>query len=49
VPQKADEMLTAMKETREGKDAQMVGEATGDFDEVALKTPVGRKGFSHHQ
>jgi len=23
VPQKADEMLTAMKETREGKDAQM--------------------------
>lgn len=43
VPQKAEEILTALRETEEGKDAQIIGEATGDFSEVVLETVVGGK------
>jgi len=43
VPQKAEEILAALKETREGKDAQIIGEATEDFNEVVLETLVGGK------
>jgi len=43
VPQKAEEILAALRETREGKDAQIIGEATDDFSEVVLKTLVGGK------
>jgi len=43
VPQKAEKILTALRETREGKDAQIIGEATGDFSEVVLETMVGGK------
>jgi len=43
VPQKAEEVLSALKETKEGKDAQMIGEATEDFSEVVLETLVGGK------
>jgi hydrogenase expression/formation protein HypE len=41
VPQKAEEVLTALKETREGKNAEIIGEATGEFDEVVMVTEVG--------
>ena len=43
IPQKAEEVLVALKETEEGKNAQIVGEATKEFDEVVLNTAVGGK------
>jgi hydrogenase expression/formation protein HypE len=43
VPQKAEEILSALRETKEGKDAQIIGEATSDFSEVVLETVVGGK------
>ncbi len=43
VPQKAEEMLAVLKATEEGKDAQIIGEATDDFSEVVLETVVGGK------
>ncbi len=41
VPQKAEEVLTALKETREGKNAEIIGEATDEFEEVVIVTEVG--------
>jgi hydrogenase expression/formation protein HypE len=43
VPQKAEEILAALRETREGRNAQIIGEATEDFSEVVLETFVGGK------
>ncbi len=43
VPQKAEEILAALRETKEGRDAEMIGEATSDFSEVVLETVVGGK------
>jgi hydrogenase expression/formation protein HypE len=43
VPQKAEEILAALKETKEGRDAEIIGEATSDFSEVVLETVVGGK------
>jgi len=43
VAQKAEEILTALRETKEGKNAQIIGEATRDFNEVVLETVVGGK------
>jgi len=43
VPQKAEEVLKALKETKEGKEAQIIGEATRQFNEVVLETIVGGK------
>jgi len=43
VPQKADEVLAALRQRREGKDAQIIGEATKKFEEVVLETVVGGK------
>jgi len=43
VPQKAEEILAALRESKEGKDAQIIGEATSDFSEVVLETVVGGK------
>jgi hydrogenase expression/formation protein HypE len=43
VPQKAEEILASLRETKEGKDAQIIGEATEDFSEVVLETVVGGK------
>ena len=43
VPQKADEILAALRETKQGKDAEIIGEATEDFSEVVLETVVGGK------
>jgi len=43
VREKAEEVLSALKKTREGKEAQIIGEATKQFKEVALETEVGGK------
>ena len=43
VPQKAQEVMAALMETKEGQDAQLIGKATKQFDEVALETVVGGK------
>jgi hydrogenase expression/formation protein HypE len=43
VPQKAEEVLTTLRATKVGKDAQIIGEATGNFGEVVLETVVGGK------
>jgi hydrogenase expression/formation protein HypE len=43
VPQKAEEILAALRETKEGRDAEIIGEATSDFSEVVLETVVGGK------
>jgi len=43
VKEKAEEVLTALRETKEGKNAQIIGEATDQFKEVALETVVGGK------
>ncbi|MCW4016623.1 MAG: hydrogenase expression/formation protein HypE [Candidatus Bathyarchaeota archaeon] len=43
VPQKAEQVLATLKQTKEGKDAQIIGEATSDFSEVVLETVVGGK------
>jgi len=43
VREKAEEVLSALKDTKEGKDAQIIGEATKQFKEVALETAVGGK------
>jgi hydrogenase expression/formation protein HypE len=43
VPQKAEEILSCLRETKEGKDAQIIGEASNEFNEVVLETVVGGK------
>ena len=43
VSEKAEEILLALKGRKEGKDAQIIGEATKQFKEVALETEVGGK------
>jgi hydrogenase expression/formation protein HypE len=43
VPQKAEEILAALRETKLGRDAEIIGEATSDFSEVVLETVVGGK------
>lgn len=43
VSEKAEEVLEALRQTDEGKEAQIIGEATTEFDVVALQTVVGGK------
>jgi len=43
VPQKAENVLAALKQTKEGEDAQIIGEATNQFNGVILETAVGGK------
>ena len=43
VAEKAEEVLEALKQTREGKNALIIGEATDEFKEVALETVIGGK------
>jgi len=43
VPQKAEEILAALRETKEGRNAEIIGEATSEFSEVVLETVVGGK------
>jgi len=41
IPEKAEEVLEVLRETREGRDARLIGEATSKFREVVLETVVG--------
>ncbi len=41
IPEKAEEMVETLRSTEEGKDAQLVGEATDEFDMVVMETVVG--------
>jgi hydrogenase expression/formation protein HypE len=41
IPEKADEILQALKETKEGKDAMIIGEAINEFDLPILETVIG--------
>jgi hydrogenase expression/formation protein HypE len=43
VPEKARDVLEFLKQTPEGKDAQIIGEATTQFRGVAMQTAVGGK------
>jgi len=43
ISEKAEEVLEALRETEEGKAAQIIGEATKEFDMVAIQTVVGGK------
>jgi hydrogenase expression/formation protein HypE len=43
VPAKAEQVLKWLKQTPEGKDAQIIGEATNEFKGVAMQTAVGGK------
>jgi hydrogenase expression/formation protein HypE len=43
IPEKAQEVLAFLKQTSEGKDAQIIGEATSEFRGVAMQTAVGGK------
>jgi hydrogenase expression/formation protein HypE len=40
---KAERLLNWLKETEEGKEAEIIGEVTGDFRGVAMQTAVGGK------
>jgi len=41
VPERAESVLAAMRETEHGKDSAIIGEATSDFGIVAIETVVG--------
>jgi len=41
IPEVADAVLTALKATRLRRDAAIIGEATSEFDVVAMETVVG--------
>jgi hydrogenase expression/formation protein HypE len=43
VPQKADDLLALLRCTEEGKNAQIIGEVTAEFNGVAMQTFVGGK------
>jgi len=41
IPEKAEEVLAALRATKEGRNAQIIGKATDEFREVVLETRVG--------
>jgi len=41
IPEMADAVLETLKKTKEGSDAQIIGQAVSTFSKVALKTNVG--------
>ena len=43
IPEKAEAVLAALRNTPQGKDAMIIGEATAEFDMVAMQTVVGGK------
>jgi hydrogenase expression/formation protein HypE len=43
MPSKVDEILDELKKSNEGKDAQIIGEVTEEFEQVVLKTKIGGK------
>ncbi len=43
IPQKAEEVLKVLKKRKQGREAEIIGQATAEFREVALETVVGGK------
>jgi hydrogenase expression/formation protein HypE len=43
IPAKAEQVLRFLRQTDEGKNAEIIGEATKDFNGVAMQTAVGGK------
>ncbi|MBT8171958.1 hydrogenase expression/formation protein HypE [Candidatus Bathyarchaeota archaeon] len=43
IAQKAEEVVTILRETKDGKDAQIIGDVTNEFGGVVLETVVGGK------
>ena len=43
VKEKAEDILKLLKSTREGRQAEIIGEATADFNIVAMQTSIGGK------
>jgi len=43
VEEMAEEVLEALRETEEGRDAAIIGEATDEFEGVAMETLIGGK------
>ena len=43
LPEKADEVLNVLRQTKEGKEAKIIGEVTNEFNQVVLKTRIGGK------
>lgn len=43
IPEKAEQVLEVLRDTEEGKEAEIIGEATAEFDVVAMQTVVGGK------
>jgi len=43
VKEKAEDLLELLRSTNEGKDAEIIGEATAQFKGVAMQTVVGGK------
>ena len=43
IPQKAEELLSFLRSTEEGKNAEIIGEVTAEFGGVAMQTVVGGK------
>ncbi len=43
LPAKAEQVLNWLKQTAEGKDAQIIGEVTNEFKGVAMQTAIGGK------
>ncbi len=43
IPNKAEEVLAVLRARKEGRDAQVIGETTTEFNGVALETVVGGK------
>lgn len=43
IKEKAEEILQFLKTTKEGKEAEIIGEATADFTGVAMQTIIGGK------
>ncbi|MBC7091534.1 MAG: hydrogenase expression/formation protein HypE [Nitrososphaeria archaeon] len=43
VPEMAEKVLSALRSTKEGRDAQIIGEAVSGHDKVVMKTVVGGK------
>jgi hydrogenase expression/formation protein HypE len=43
VKEKADDLLELLRESEEGKEAEIIGEATSDFSGVAMQTVIGGK------
>jgi hydrogenase expression/formation protein HypE len=43
VPAKAEQTLKFLRQTDEGKNAEIIGEATNEFRGVAMQTAVGGK------